>query len=164
MDAPRLFLGQFGFMSGCRNSSTEHLYLLFFLFCDLQPDGVESLLPGAPVCPEVVCFGVFVKKKSGMFLCFPKWRSCCRFFALHGVSGVPIGALLVVLQLTGNRHFWCLQRKRAPLLAAMKGLNSRNQRQGRHGSASYGTLLCKPVSYNCKEGVLLRCPGTRDAD
>ena len=70
-------------MSGCRNSSTEHLFLIFILFCDLQPDGVELLLPGAPGCPEVVCFGVF-DKKSGMFLCFPKWRSCCRFFALHG--------------------------------------------------------------------------------
>ena len=27
-----------------------------------------------------------------------KWRYCCRFWALHGVGDVPIGALLVVLQ------------------------------------------------------------------
>ena len=27
-----------------------------------------------------------------------KWRHCCRFWALHFVSGVPIVALLVVLQ------------------------------------------------------------------
>ena len=27
-----------------------------------------------------------------------KWRHCCRFWALDGVSGVPIGALLNVLQ------------------------------------------------------------------
>ena len=27
-----------------------------------------------------------------------KWSYCCRFWALHGLSGVPIGALVVVLQ------------------------------------------------------------------
>ena len=33
-----------------------------------------------------------------MLLVTCKWRYCCRFWALHGLSGVPIGALLVVLQ------------------------------------------------------------------
>ena len=35
---------------------------------------------------------------SGMLLVTCKWRDCCRFLALHGLSGVPIGALSVVLQ------------------------------------------------------------------
>ena len=35
---------------------------------------------------------------SGMLLVTCKWCHCCRCWALHGVSGVPIGALLVVLQ------------------------------------------------------------------
>ena len=35
---------------------------------------------------------------SDMLLVTCKWRCCCRFRALHGVSGVPNGALLVVLQ------------------------------------------------------------------
>ena len=33
-----------------------------------------------------------------MLLVTCKWCHCSRFWALHGVSGVPIGALLVVLQ------------------------------------------------------------------
>ena len=35
---------------------------------------------------------------SDVLLVACKWRYCCRLWALHGVSGVPIGALLVVLQ------------------------------------------------------------------
>ena len=95
-------------------------------------NGVELLLPGAPECPEVVCFGIFSIQKWYVVFVFPvnhrplrlsqpnnfadrryarihraasdmllvtcKWRYCCRFWALHGVNGVPIGALLVVLQ------------------------------------------------------------------
>ena len=35
---------------------------------------------------------------SDLLLVTCKWRYCCRFWTLHGVSGVPIGALLSVLQ------------------------------------------------------------------
>ena len=35
---------------------------------------------------------------SDMLLVTCKWRYCCRLWALHGLSGVPIGALLVVLK------------------------------------------------------------------
>ena len=33
-----------------------------------------------------------------MLLVTCKWRYCCRFWALRGLSGVPIGVLMVVLQ------------------------------------------------------------------
>ena len=35
---------------------------------------------------------------SDMLLVTCKWRYCCRFWALQGLNGVPIGTLLVVLQ------------------------------------------------------------------
>ena len=35
---------------------------------------------------------------SDMLLVTWKWRYCCRFWALHGLSGASIGALLVALQ------------------------------------------------------------------
>ena len=35
---------------------------------------------------------------SDMLLVTCKLRWCCRFWALHGVSGVPFGALLAILQ------------------------------------------------------------------
>ena len=38
-------------------------------------------------------------KKGSILLVTCKWRHCCRFWTLHhGVSDVPIGAPLVVLQ------------------------------------------------------------------
>ena len=77
--------------------------------------------------PEVVCF-IFLRKvvccvffasssvtiarfhhaASDVLLVTCEWCYCCRFWALHGVSGVPIGALLVVLQqwLVVVARFW----------------------------------------------------------
>ena len=83
---------------------------------------------------------------SDMLLVTCKWRYCFRFWAgswLRVCSSRASGwltsaaascvscsrgreqAAWVQMQLTRKRHFWCFENKRAPLLAAVKGLNTR---------------------------------------